>query len=162
MNILNLRVANVDLGVPDFARAANGYSVADAILNGEPLSVELKGYVAGDLNTKYNPPSFMLELDEYSVERLVDVETLFFKRFDKELLMHPFKTCIAPQNQVRLKLHTDKKSGEYNFDVVGCRKFTPREIINGLYVMVRVLLKFYVSKERSGMFLTLECLEILD
>lgn len=165
IDILDLRPFNVTCGVPDFSRAANGYSVCDAILGNQPLYVKLKGYVVGGLYNTYTPETFMLELDEFSIEKLEEVEQQFANQFKKELVNHPFKSCFVESMQqqklVRLKLPIDKRSGMYDFETTLVPNEAVRHITNGRLIFAEVAVKFYVSKERSGLFFAMEKLMIL-
>ena len=161
MNILELPLRNVDVTMADLTSAGDDLRVADVACNHEPLAITLKGYVEGDVNTRYTPASFVMELDPFSIENLQELEKVYARKHPDQMRGYIFRSCIIDNKYIRIKLKTNKTGRMFNFSC-NDRNFAPNNmtLYNGNLVEVTVDPKFYFSKNFYGIFLPLGNLHI--
>jgi hypothetical protein len=155
MNIYDLNVRDMDVVVME-PKGGDQLRVLDVTYDHKPLRAKIRGYVSGNVDSKYNPPTMIVQLDLYTIERLSELEKLYVRNHPAILKSdYKFRSCIIDDKYIRIKLRAGKLGRQFQF-TTNKRDFTPQglsEIYDGLGLDITVDPKFYFSKDHFGMFL---------
>jgi len=161
MNVCDLRVRDMDVGMIDLTKGGDQLRVLDITYDAEPLRTKIEGVVSGEVDTKYNPPSFIMEVNMYTIERLLELEKLYVRNHPTVSTHYKFRSCIIDDKYIRVKLRAGKLGRQFQF-TSNRHNFRPssvKDIFNGMDLRLTVDPKFYFSKEHYGMFLQVHHVE---